>query len=156
MTHVTCTLTAKNWDQLQNPTLGNQVWATFLYLLYVKITSVQIDRCWLFVECEARVPRCFNMLRSAEAVGGISAEAAWCEDRTDAVQMLPRRRRQDIPNWCCTAQDRLGRNELRHSLHYGISLAGGKIIRLLNALKQIFSLGLFYTALRTDDQCFMR
>ena len=24
---VTCRLTAKNWDQLQNPTLGNRVWA---------------------------------------------------------------------------------------------------------------------------------
>ena len=27
MTHVTCRLTAKNRDQLQNPTLGNRVWA---------------------------------------------------------------------------------------------------------------------------------
>jgi len=30
MTHVTCRLTAKNWDQLRNPTLGNRVLATFL------------------------------------------------------------------------------------------------------------------------------
>ena len=30
MTHVTCRLTAKNRDQLRNPTLGNRVWATFL------------------------------------------------------------------------------------------------------------------------------
>ena len=29
MTHVTCRLTAKNRDQLRNPTLGNRVWATF-------------------------------------------------------------------------------------------------------------------------------
>ena len=29
MTHITCRLTAKNWDQLRNPTLGNRVWATF-------------------------------------------------------------------------------------------------------------------------------
>ena len=29
MTHVTCRLTAKNPDQLQNPTLCNRVWATF-------------------------------------------------------------------------------------------------------------------------------
>ena len=33
MTHVTCRLTAKNRDQLRNPTLGNRVWATF-YLLH--------------------------------------------------------------------------------------------------------------------------
>jgi len=31
MTHVTCRLTAKIWDQLCNPTLGNRVWATFLW-----------------------------------------------------------------------------------------------------------------------------
>ena len=36
MTHVTCRLTAKNRDQLRNPTIGNQVWATLnlFYLLY--------------------------------------------------------------------------------------------------------------------------
>ena len=36
MTHVTCRLTAKNRDQLRNPTLGNRVWATFLRLTYGK------------------------------------------------------------------------------------------------------------------------
>ena len=30
-THVTCRLTAKNRDQLRNPTLGNRVWATFTF-----------------------------------------------------------------------------------------------------------------------------
>ena len=36
MTHVTCRLTAKNRDQLRNPTLGNRVSATFFraYKLY--------------------------------------------------------------------------------------------------------------------------
>ena len=33
MTHVTCRLTAKNRDQLQNPTLGNRVRATFTFLV---------------------------------------------------------------------------------------------------------------------------
>ena len=31
--HATCRLTAKNRDQLRNPTLGNRVWATFTFLL---------------------------------------------------------------------------------------------------------------------------
>jgi len=31
MTHVICRLAAKNRDQLQNPTLGNRVWATFTF-----------------------------------------------------------------------------------------------------------------------------
>ena len=33
MTHVTCRLTAKNRDQLRNPTLGNRVWTTFTFLI---------------------------------------------------------------------------------------------------------------------------
>ena len=51
MTHVTCRLTAKNRDQLRNPTLGNTVWATFLhtYLLtycegdFVEVATVNVD-----------------------------------------------------------------------------------------------------------------
>ena len=31
---VTCRLTAKNRDQLRNPTLGNRVWATFTFYCY--------------------------------------------------------------------------------------------------------------------------
>jgi len=34
MTHVTCRLTAKNRDQLQNPTLVNRVWATFTFFTW--------------------------------------------------------------------------------------------------------------------------
>ena len=34
MTHITCMLTAKNRDQLRNPTLGNRVWATFTFFTY--------------------------------------------------------------------------------------------------------------------------
>ena len=32
MTNVTSRLTAKDRDQLRNPTLGNRVWATFFYM----------------------------------------------------------------------------------------------------------------------------
>ena len=35
MTHVTSRLTAKNWDQLRNPALGNRVWAIYLYLFCI-------------------------------------------------------------------------------------------------------------------------
>jgi len=40
MTHVTCRLTAKNRDQLRNPTLGNRVWATFLRDFYCRHPSL--------------------------------------------------------------------------------------------------------------------
>jgi len=33
MTDVICRLTAKNWVQIRNPTLGNRVWATFTFLV---------------------------------------------------------------------------------------------------------------------------
>ena len=36
MTHITCRLTAKNRDQLRNPTLGNRVRATFYLLLRLR------------------------------------------------------------------------------------------------------------------------
>jgi len=40
MTHVTCWLTAKNRDQLRNPTLGNRVWATFTFFLSAQSSVV--------------------------------------------------------------------------------------------------------------------
>jgi len=43
MTHVTCMLTAKNRDQLRNPTLGNRVWATFTFLLCMGHSSQGIE-----------------------------------------------------------------------------------------------------------------
>ena len=46
MTHVTCRLTAKNGDQLRNPTLSNRVWATFTfirdYLTHKAITDIKL------------------------------------------------------------------------------------------------------------------
>ena len=36
MTHATCRLTDKNWDQLRNITLGNRVWATFISFYYLQ------------------------------------------------------------------------------------------------------------------------
>jgi len=37
MIHVTCRLTAKNRDQLRNPTLGNRVRAVFTFLFLVTL-----------------------------------------------------------------------------------------------------------------------
>jgi len=41
MTHITCRLTAKNWDRLRNPTLCNRVWANFFYR-YIWLHLVEI------------------------------------------------------------------------------------------------------------------
>ena len=45
MIHATCRLTAKNWDQLWNPTLGNRVWATFSVASHYEKSSVAWERC---------------------------------------------------------------------------------------------------------------
>ena len=41
MIYVTCRLTAKNRDQLRNPTLGNRVWATFTFYLHFPVLCFQ-------------------------------------------------------------------------------------------------------------------
>jgi len=41
MTHVICRLTAKNRDQLRNPTLGNRSWATFTFLMSTVIVVLR-------------------------------------------------------------------------------------------------------------------
>ena len=42
MTYVTCRLTAKNRDQLRNPTLGNRLWATLTFFnLTVSIVEIR-------------------------------------------------------------------------------------------------------------------
>ena len=56
MTHVTCRLTAKNRDQLRNPTLGNRVWATFTFFTVG-------DRVWAtFTYLNATSAFCTNSL----------------------------------------------------------------------------------------------
>ena len=44
MTHITCRLTAKNRDQLRNPTLGNRVWATFTFFSLVNLKYYEYIR----------------------------------------------------------------------------------------------------------------
>jgi len=51
MTHITCRLTAENRDQLRNPTLGNQVRATFTFTFYLYVLIpwhlvLAAVRCW--------------------------------------------------------------------------------------------------------------
>ena len=43
MTHITCRLTAKNRDQLRNPTLGNRVWG--LPLPFLARLAVPLAAC---------------------------------------------------------------------------------------------------------------
>jgi len=44
MIHVTCRLTAKNRDQLRNPTLSNRVWATFLSVVWCDGCGIGFDQ----------------------------------------------------------------------------------------------------------------
>ena len=64
---MTCRLTAKNRDQLRNPTLGNRVWATFFTACYAG--SVSREWCWRSVGVDGRVGE-QRPQRSAPAAGG--------------------------------------------------------------------------------------
>jgi len=59
MTHVTCRLTAKNRDQLQNhPTLSNQVWATFTFFTCSYSALCDVERAVKRVCVHACVRAC--------------------------------------------------------------------------------------------------
>jgi len=45
MIHVTCRLTAKNRDQLRNPTLSNRVWTTFTFLHWRQLANTGRSFC---------------------------------------------------------------------------------------------------------------
>jgi len=68
MTHVTCRLTAKNRDQLRNPTLGNRVWAD-LYLLSFITRSTQY-----VVSVVSVSVRLSSRSTASAAAGGFAAE----------------------------------------------------------------------------------
>ena len=51
MTHATCRLTARNRDQLWNPTLCNRVWATFFTTVCV---CVSVCEQFCADSCEAQ------------------------------------------------------------------------------------------------------
>jgi len=67
MTHVAGRLTAKNRDQLRNPTLGNRVWATFTFLWYQWPTSLLNARVeWARSACGGRL--CLDAMAAAVLV----------------------------------------------------------------------------------------
>ena len=90
MTHVTCRLTAKNRDQLQNPTLGNRVWATFTYLVVwlewngacvswaCRSVVVVVVECWCL---RASLPRTTREVQSV-SLSRSSTTAACASPRT--------------------------------------------------------------------------
>jgi len=54
MTHVTCRLTAKNRDPLQNPTLGNRVWAAFCVHRRDRLTEKRTDTAPLHTDAHCK------------------------------------------------------------------------------------------------------
>jgi len=82
ITHITCRLTAKNWDQLQNPTLSNRVWATFTFF----ISSVSVIGCSLPL-------RVWSVLQARSVWiswhGTVAISAVACRKRASSSTVTP-------------------------------------------------------------------
>jgi len=66
MTHVTCWLTAKNRDQLRNPTLGNRVLATFTLYCALRGQHSRIREPCLCVDSLQSQSSCIVRLTAAQ------------------------------------------------------------------------------------------
>ena len=85
MTHVTRRLTAKNRDQLRNPTLGNRVWATFL----VKFNATYLNCRACFQSFHARSLAAVSSRRPACSSPVFSSSPS--ADRRNTSQRRPSR-----------------------------------------------------------------
>ena len=90
MTYINCRLTAKNRDQLRNPTLGNRVWATFT-CCRDETTSEATLSAHLIAVWSLEPPRVLipdnNFIGSA-----VSAQPMVVTDRQTDRQTAPRRK----------------------------------------------------------------
>ena len=84
MTHVTCRLTAKNRDQLRNPTLGNRVWATFTFT-YVRSDGERL--CPGEVFRGGKCPVSLNVDAVAGVVERSGHRGAWSIHHTGACSL---------------------------------------------------------------------
>ena len=55
MTRIICRLTAKNRDQLRNPTLGNRVWATFTFFYLTRYRAARRSAALVAWQCLGQV-----------------------------------------------------------------------------------------------------
>ena len=97
MTYVTCRLTAKNRDQLRNPTLGNRVWATF----FTKKTScILACVCGWWIARDGYCGRRRGRMSWADA-GVSSACSLWQLARVVSLHLQGRllRRRHTLPRY---------------------------------------------------------
>jgi len=100
MTDITCRLTAKNRDQLRNPTLCNRVWATFTYF------SRRVCRTCSYTPAYFdELGRCRSTWGDAGRLAAVGARLAFVVARADPARSAPgllrrvaaeRRRRGDV------------------------------------------------------------
>ena len=74
MTHVTCRLTAKNREELQNRTLGNRVYATFtFYLLHSEMMAEESVVCFCDTVCSRlKLHRVSDPLAKMDSLPGVT------------------------------------------------------------------------------------
>jgi len=94
VTHITCRLTAKNWDQLRNPTLCNRVWATFTFYIVIdvivivvicrSIKTATIQQALPYTELIGYLIRSAILLRhfpDRDIYSAADKRAAYCDER---------------------------------------------------------------------------
>ena len=113
MTRTTCRLTAKNRDQLRNPTLGNRVWATFTFTVIVAwlpIINSQYHHSYMHTQ-EYRIGHIVHMQPTATYVtcSVVLMLGTWVSPAKQWNQW-----------WCCLDHNHLGsRNNVLDGMHIG-------------------------------------
>ena len=103
MTHVTCRLTAKNRDQLRNPTVGNRVWAAFTFYTvrvgHVATVGIAVADSVLRL-CELRVrlvvSRECGPIGGPESVDNVAGRPRQVEQSTHADNSSQRQTRRRL------------------------------------------------------------
>jgi len=125
MTHITCRLTAKNWDQLRNPTLGYRVWAAFFY------TPVNFRSTGTGVLCQLsldqRTRRSSQRLSELSQISASRVDLENTTNQTRSLAKIAQRTDINIPDRSTVRHDGEGQCTISSQIHLFslIAIRGG-------------------------------
>jgi len=122
MTHITCRLTAKNRDQLRNPTLGNRLWARFFILGVLDTTSLSSAFYVSRQRGTARICCCapcfdrHSLWPATDHEPALSTRAHWQNMKVDWIYSIKQMMTQSY-GWNLQRLQHLRNSNNRHSKH---------------------------------------